>query len=49
MESTDLIKIGDPGKPRYTLDELLAQCQPDAVMSQEDRDWLDVSPSGREL
>jgi antitoxin ChpS len=36
-------------KPRYTLDELLAQCAPEAAISQEDRDWLDVPPSVREL
>jgi len=36
-------------KPRYTLDGLLAQCAPEATISQEDRDWLDVPPSGREL
>jgi len=36
-------------KPRYTLDELLAQCEPHAAISQEDRDWLDVVPAGREL
>ena len=36
-------------KPRYTLDELLAQCAPDVAISQEDREWLDVPPSGREL
>jgi antitoxin ChpS len=36
-------------KPRYTLDELLAQFAPDVAISQEDREWLDVPPSGREL
>jgi antitoxin ChpS len=36
-------------KPRYTLDELLAQCDPDTATSQEDGDWLDVSTYGREL
>ncbi len=36
-------------KPRYTLDELLAQCKPDAAMSQKDRDWLDAPPVGQEL
>ncbi len=33
---------------RYTLDELLAQCDPDAPMSQEDQDWLRDPPVGRE-
>jgi antitoxin ChpS len=36
-------------KPRYTIDELLAQCEPDAAISQEDRDWLDTPPVGQEL
>ena len=36
-------------KPRYTLDELLAQCDPEAEITAEDRVWLDVAPSGREL
>jgi len=36
-------------KPRYTLGELLAQCDADAPISQDDRDWLDSSPAGREL
>jgi antitoxin ChpS len=36
-------------KPRYTLDQLLAQCELDGAISQEDRRWLDVHSSGREL
>ena len=34
---------------RYTLDELLAQCDPAAEPEQEDREWLDAQPAGREL
>ena len=34
---------------RYTLDELLAQCDPAAEPAQEDREWLDAPPVGREL
>jgi antitoxin ChpS len=41
--------IQPASKPRYTLDELLAQCEPDAAISQEDRDWLDAPPAGQEL
>ena len=33
-------------KPRYTLDQLLAQCKPDDSISQEDRAWLDLRPNG---
>jgi antitoxin ChpS len=39
-------------KPRYTLDELLAKCDPAAdatEMSEEDRLWLNLPPVGREL
>jgi antitoxin ChpS len=36
-------------KPKYTLDELLAQCDPEAVMAEEDRAWIDLGPEGREL
>ena len=37
----------DP-KPRYTLDELVAKCEPDAPLSRDDREWLRSSPVGRE-
>src|SRR6202022_415900 len=36
-------------RPRYTLDELLAQCDPSAELTQEDREWLEAEPVGREL
>ncbi len=36
-------------RPRYTLDELLAQCDDDAALSAEDRAWLDAKPVGNEL
>jgi antitoxin ChpS len=36
-------------KPRYTLDELLAQCDPQAEITEEDRAWLDVAAVGKEL
>jgi antitoxin ChpS len=35
-------------KPRYTLGELLAQCDLDEPISAEDREWLDAMPVGRE-
>jgi len=34
---------------RYTLDELLAQCDPSAEPIDEDREWLDAKPAGSEL
>ncbi len=33
----------------YTLDELLAQCDPKARRRTEDRDWLNDAPVGDEL
>ena len=36
-------------KPRYSLDELLAQCDPSAEMTKEDKDWVNSKPIGREL
>jgi antitoxin ChpS len=36
-------------RPRYTLDELLAQCDASAETSTEDREWLDARPVGGEL
>ena len=36
-------------RPRYTLDELLAQCDPKAARTRRDRAWLDEKPVGGEL
>lgn len=36
-------------RPRYSLDELLAQCDASAEVSEEDRAWLDDRPVGSEL
>lgn len=36
-------------RPRYTLDELLAQCNPWAARSKEDREWLGNGSSGAEI
>jgi antitoxin ChpS len=36
-------------RPRYALSELLAQCDFDQPMTQEDRDWLDAPDAGREV
>jgi len=36
-------------RPRYTLDELLAQCDPKAARGKEDREWLRGKPAGGEL
>jgi hypothetical protein len=34
---------------RHTLTDLLAQCDPDAPLSDEDHEWLDAPAHGREL
>ena len=36
-------------RPRYTLNELLAQCDASVPMSVDDRVWLDSAPVGSEL
>ena len=36
-------------RPRYTMEELLAQCKPTAARSKEDREWLRGKPVGGEL
>jgi antitoxin ChpS len=36
-------------RQRYSLDELLAQCDASADASEEDRTWLDDRPIGSEL
>lgn len=36
-------------RPHYSLDELLAQCDPSAEPTHEDREWLDAKPVGDEL
>jgi antitoxin ChpS len=41
--------VVDPRRPRYTLDDLLAQCNRKARRGRQDRDWIDGAPVGREL
>lgn len=36
-------------RPRYSLDELLAQCDASAELTTEDREWLDAPLVGGEL
>jgi antitoxin ChpS len=36
-------------RPRYTLAELLAQCNPKAPRGKEERQWLHDKPTGGEL
>ena len=36
-------------RPHYTLDELLAQCNPKAARSKQDRDWVRNERMGAEI
>ncbi len=36
-------------RPRYTLDELLAQCDPNKARTREEREWLNDKPAGAEI
>ena len=36
-------------RPRYSLDELLAQCDETATDSEADREWIEGKPLGAEL
>ena len=36
-------------RPRYTLEELLAQCKSKRGRTREEREWLQGKPAGREL
>jgi antitoxin ChpS len=44
-----LLVVEPQVRPRYTLDELLAQCDGSAEITAEDRQWLDSKPLGAEL
>ena len=48
VESGRLIVEPRPRR-RYTLEELLAQCNPKARRTKEERQWLDTKPVGAEL
>jgi antitoxin ChpS len=42
--------VAEPqARRRYKLNELLAQCNPKAPRSRQDREWLDSKPVGGEL
>lgn len=36
-------------RPHYSLEELLAQCDPHAEMSEEDLEWIDAPAVGKEI
>lgn len=41
--------VAPRSRPRYSLDELLAQCDENEPPSTEDRAWIDAKPVGKEL
>lgn len=45
----DRLIVKPKPRPRYSLDELLAQCEPAAALTSEDREWLDAPAVGSEL
>lgn len=36
-------------RPRYSLEQLLAQCDPHAEISEEGREWIDAPATGKEI
>jgi antitoxin ChpS len=48
IDGTRLV-IEPRARPRYTLDELLEQCDAGAPLTDEDRSWNELAPLGREL
>ncbi|MDZ7758816.1 MAG: antitoxin [Desulfovermiculus sp.] len=45
----NMLVIEPHPNPRYSLDELLAQCDGSANMTEEDQEWLEAKPVGNEL
>ena len=48
VESGRLV-VAPQRRPRYTLEQLLAQCDAKAARSKEEREWLNAKPTGAEL
>jgi antitoxin ChpS len=48
IESGRLV-VEPQSRRRYTLDELLAQCDQKAPRAEEEREWLDSKPVGGEI
>jgi antitoxin ChpS len=36
-------------RPHYSLDELLAQCDETLELSEEEQEWINTKPQGREI
>jgi antitoxin ChpS len=48
IDNGQLVVTPEP-RTRYTLDELLAQCDHKAAITKEEREWLNDDPAGAEL
>lgn len=40
--------IARPSRPKYTIDQLIENCDPAAPFPDEAREWIDAPPVGRE-
>ena len=47
--SEDKLVVEPRKRPKYTMKELLDQCDFSLPISEEEQEWLDVRPVGREL
>jgi antitoxin ChpS len=45
----DRLVIQSQKRPKYTLQELLDQCDFSLPISEEEREWMDIVPVGEEL
>ena len=45
----DRLVVEQRNRPSYTLEELLAQCDPRLDFSSEDKEWLESASIGKEL
>lgn len=49
VEGARLVATPTPSRPGYRLEDLLAQCDPEAPLTEEDRVWERDGPVGDEL
>ena len=44
-----VFEVSRPSRPKYSIDELIAKCDPSAPYPDEAREWIDAPAAGREL
>lgn len=49
VDNTLVLRAAKPARAKYTLEELLAECDFSIPYTEEERVWLDAEPVGREL